>query len=86
MPGSRLEGVIQSYPGEYVKETRIYRIYLENCRECASSTKGRINATKGMKKGANTDRGELKIGCYKLLAGIERLFCKRQNDNSRTYF
>ena len=39
-----------------------------------------------MKKGANTDRGELKIGGYKLLTDVEKSFSKRQNDNSRTQF
>ena len=32
-----------------------------------------------MKKGANTDRGELKMGSYKLLTGAEKLLALGQN-------
>ena len=32
-----------------------------------------------MKKGANADRDELKIGSYKLLTGGERLLARGQN-------
>ena len=48
------------------------------CQRPDCSTEGGIEAIKTMKKGANTDRSELKIGSYKLLTDDERLLAPNQ--------